>query len=165
MDASFWIGLVLAIPLSIAGNMMTPRAQQWLSQRSSTRRHKRHERLVSEFEQVRKFADDRARFNTYLLTVVLAATFVGSAVAIASGAVWAVAYVTGSDQVLFSFGQVIGVLGAIFISKVCVDAMRVSARVSDFQAYKASVEAELGRPIDAQQVLQADSPASGGPAA
>ena len=140
MDTSFWIGLVLAVPLAVVGNLLTPRAQKWLSRRSTVRLDKRRQVLRKEFERVQLLAADSAKFNAYLLTVVVAATFVGSVVAVCSGAIAAIAYVSNSDRLLFAFSQFTAIFGGIFIASICQEAIRTSARVRDFADYKSSIE-------------------------
>src|SRR5215510_6966316 len=67
MDVSFLLGLVLAIPLSIAGNLATPRVQQFLARRSERRRILLSELSNEKREVVTWFANNPMIFTAYLV--------------------------------------------------------------------------------------------------
>lgn len=163
-EASFWIGLLIAIPLSILANILTPRAQKWLDRRSETKQSKRAGTLRSEHAQVAALVEDQRKLHTYLLMVVVRATYIGSLVGIITGLIWAVNSFISYNEFISGAAQILAVFGAIMIVRVCGEGMQVALKVQNYPSYKERVEKQLGQPI-AQQGAQADGPASGGPAA
>ncbi len=85
LDASFWIGLALAIPLSIIGNLVTPWLQQILS-RQSERRAKAHvQEMLSELSELEELANNPSILMLDLLREVLFIILITTASAVIFG--------------------------------------------------------------------------------
>ena len=63
MDTGFWIGILLAVPLAIVANLLTPKVQSWLAARGATKIAKRHDKLRAEYKKVCELKDDKASLN------------------------------------------------------------------------------------------------------
>jgi hypothetical protein len=70
-EINWLVSLFVAIPLSIAGNLLTPLFQNWRAQRSQGAARRRLEVVAKELEQATTFAADRAQLNTYLIVSLL----------------------------------------------------------------------------------------------
>jgi hypothetical protein len=68
---TFIIGLALAIPLSIAANIFTPRAQEWLSKRSSKRLVSRTRSLVRDYETTKSYVENPVKFQAFVSSRVV----------------------------------------------------------------------------------------------
>lgn len=148
MDSSFWVGILLAVPLAIISNLLTPKVQAWLAERGSTKLAKRHDKLRADYSKVKQYKDDRTALNTFLITSVLEATFIGSAIGIVAGMIFGLNFLVGLGGPFIAFGQFLAAAGAVAIVQVCLEAMRVSNRARGFAEYKARVESELGEQLD-----------------
>ncbi|MFC5770145.1 hypothetical protein [Thauera sinica] len=85
LDANFWIGLALAIPLSVLGNLATPWFQQLLS-RQSERRAKAHvEEMLSELSEIEELAKNPSILMLDLLREVLFIILITTASAVIFG--------------------------------------------------------------------------------
>jgi len=62
VETGFWIGLAVAIPLSIVANLVTPAAQNWLANRNTRLDYKRQEERA---EMDRLIKELRANIMTY----------------------------------------------------------------------------------------------------
>jgi len=62
VEAGFWIGLAVAIPLSIIANLVTPAAQNWLANRNTRLDYKRQKERA---EMDRLIKELRANIMTY----------------------------------------------------------------------------------------------------
>ncbi len=142
-DASFWIGISAAIPLSIAANLLTPRIQQWLARRSATRAAAQARELREELESVERLVSEPGRLQTFLLESVLLITLLTSAVGVMSGAFFVLSGFFGASKWFASVGQLIAVFGGVMVTRECVQVLRRSQRARDPAGYRSKVEAQL----------------------
>jgi hypothetical protein len=84
----FIAGLIASIPLSIIANVYTPRVQDWLARRSTTRLTRRVKELRGELKAISDYRNDRLSLNELLLGVILRTTYVGSIGGILAGALF-----------------------------------------------------------------------------
>lgn len=70
-EINWLVSLFVAIPLSIAGNLLTPLFQNWKAGKSRSAAQKRLKVVEKEFEQALQLASDSGRLNTYLLVSLL----------------------------------------------------------------------------------------------
>ena len=68
----FWLGLLLAIPLSIAANLLTPNINRILLSWNKTRRENYERRTTEEQEQINRILSHPFRFYRYLLKLIYA---------------------------------------------------------------------------------------------
>ena len=70
-EINWLISLLVAIPLSIAGNLLTPIFLNWRARRSKRAATKRLREVSRDYLQIQRFANDPMRLNTYLLLALL----------------------------------------------------------------------------------------------
>ncbi len=75
LNSGFWLGLAAAIPLSIVANLLTPKIQQWLSERSEKKSAKRVAELRVEYERIENLTKNPIVLHTYLLQQILFIVF------------------------------------------------------------------------------------------
>ena len=66
----FWIGLLLAIPLSIIANLLTPNVNRLLLRWNETRRASYERRAEEEQEEIARILSHPFRFYRYLLKLI-----------------------------------------------------------------------------------------------
>ena len=71
-EINWLISLLVAIPLSIAGNLLTPLFQNWKSRKSQSAARQRLKVVEKELEQATRLYADPGQLNTYLLVSLLA---------------------------------------------------------------------------------------------
>lgn len=145
LNSSFWIGLAAAIPLSIAANLLTPKIQQLLSKRSDAKTAKRIAEIREEYERVLGFTKNPDALHTHLLQNILFITFFTAFFGAISGALFAAGSFVQNSQPFFQLGQVAAVVGAVAVARICIDGIRDTNRVRQFDWYKARVESEIGK--------------------
>lgn len=87
LDFGFWIGLALAIPLSVLGNLATPWFQQYLAHRSEQRSKARISEILRELEEVEELAKNPDLLVIDLLREILFLVFLTAAFGVIVGAV------------------------------------------------------------------------------
>lgn len=143
LDASFWIGISAAIPLSIAANLFTPQIQQWLARRNATRAAKQAQALREELESIERLVSEPARLQTFLLESVLLITLLTTLFGVLSGACFVLSEVFGAPRLFASVGQLIALFGGVAVTRECVQVLRKSQRARDPDRYRSKVEAQL----------------------
>jgi hypothetical protein len=73
MDRWFWVGLALAIPISIVANLLTHRVQQLLLRLVTWRSARRIRSTEREFNRIFAFHENPALFRVHMSSVVLSA--------------------------------------------------------------------------------------------
>ncbi len=145
LDLGFWIGLALAIPLSVLANLLTPAAQRWFDRRNQARLARHAGDLREEYELIRSFVRDRSRLNSFLLAAVIRSTLIGSLVGIITGMVFAAASIAYLGGIPNAFGQVLAVIGAIMVVRISSDGLRAWAKVKTSQPTRPRWRVNLGR--------------------
>jgi hypothetical protein len=160
--ALFLLGLLLSLPASILANIYTPRVQNWLAERSLVRSTRRVEALREEVALVTSYRQEPAKCQEFLLGTVLRAiyaTSVGGIVAvgffIAGQASTAIVYPRfyvpytilrfSVSDLLTMLGQLVGLLTALFLVRVCSSSLQVLNRVQNFTKYQKAVDAVLSK--------------------
>ena len=67
LSLEFWIGMALAVPLSILASLLAPRVQTWIDSRSKKASRKRAAELREELQRISSFKNDPTQFYIYLL--------------------------------------------------------------------------------------------------
>jgi uncharacterized protein YybS (DUF2232 family) len=75
LRASWWLALILAIPISIVANLLTPNVEHWLSQRSESAARQALKEAETERKRIEILRSDKSQ-----LTALLTATVVKVAV-------------------------------------------------------------------------------------
>ena len=146
-EINWLVSLLVAIPLSIAGNLLTPLLQNWKAGKSRNAARNRLQALERELRQAAYLASDPSRLNTYLLSSLLL-VIVLFAFPNVFGGLFAVIYVfPGSMDGGFltrAIAASSGMLNALFNLMAivrAVEAMKVRQRVGGFAEYEAETRA------------------------
>jgi len=160
LDLSFWLGLAAAIPLSIAANLLTPRLQQWAARRNSVKAASHTKALQKELKTIEELAVSRLNLHTFLLESVLLITLLSSMFGVLSGILFTLSRFL---PLLASAGQLVAVIGGIFIMRECMDAIRKSRGARNFKKYSADVAEQLAELEVKKPNLSSSSTTSGKP--
>ena len=128
VNTAFWIGLAMAIPLSIIGNILTPKFQAWLATRSESSARKRVALNQREQERIAGYLEKPQRLYVHLLGAIVSATFLGSAIGVFSG----VFFLAGSfidNRMMYAAGQLFAIFGGLLVAKICYDAINTIGKV------------------------------------
>ena len=144
LNLSFWLGLAAAVPLSILGNLLTPKAQQWAAKQNSKKAAKRISELRSELAAVERLVNEPAQLQTFLLESVLLITLMTSSFGMISGTFFVLENISPiSSRALSSMGQLVAIVGAVAVFKECLETLRRSQRAKQFSVYKEKVALEV----------------------
>lgn len=155
-DYTFWLGLAMAIPLSVTANLFTPILQKKLEERSNSVTAKQRNRILTEYALVLKFQKNRNEFLEYLVLVVIRTTYVGAIVAVAISlfayvpqllAFLPVRWLVDLRLITLVPAALLSVVCAAAISSICGEALQVSRSLRRFSAYRSEVCSRLGGAI------------------
>ena len=156
MDINFTLSILLAIPIGIAANLLTPKFQSWLERRSEEGRAKRREQLDDEYKRVKNFNENRPDYYVFLLVVSLRVTFL---YAIRSIFNTVIHMVPNSIDLYFQFGEMsrhdfkmiiwrvtsildslITLVIVLMVINLVKDALNVAMKVRDFDEYEKEIK-------------------------
>lgn len=149
VEFTFWIGLALAIPFSVAANLLTPTCQRLFQKFSKTSVLRRTRRLQDEFDLACRYKDNPTSFHEYLLVTVIKTTAIVSLVGLISGLFSLLGFVAQEiaprHQIFaFSVSQFVQIVGALIVVQICTRSLRVLYRVRNFVEFESFVRNELG---------------------
>lgn len=124
MDWTFWAGLILGALLGIAGDLWKRPLDRLLDRRLDHRTTRRGDPLVEDLRR------DRHALRDYLVEVILQTTLVGSLIGILSGIAFTVGNIGFYNRAIFTIGQLIAVIGAMYIVRIAGDGLAVARRVN-----------------------------------
>lgn len=127
-NSAFWIGLALAIPLSILGNLLTPKIQSWLATRSEAAAKRRIATAEREKARIAGYIEKPQRLYIYLLGAIVSATLLGSIVGVFSG-LFFLAGSLAEHPVMYAAGQFLVIFGGLLVAKICFDAINTIGKV------------------------------------
>ena len=145
LNLSFWLGLALAVPLSVVGNLLTPAIAQRWAKRSSESASRRLALLKQELQEAEALAAEPNKHQIFLLESVLSVSFIASFVGVFSGVLFALDSIGGNAFRLFSLlGQFVAVFGGVLVVKEVFVALRKSSRVRRIEQFRREVAARSG---------------------
>ncbi len=124
----FWLGLALAVPLSIAENLLTPWLQERFLRHLGARSNKKKEMRRKQQERISRYADDRSELYVYLLLTIVIATMIGSLVAAFASLLYMLG-IFGTKSLAEVLAQGLTVFGALMVVKICLDAANTTIAV------------------------------------
>jgi len=149
LDLGFWIGLALAIPLSIFGNLATPSIIQWWSRRSKARAGDQLKSLQNELDDIERIAATPGLHQVMLLEGVLFVTLITSFVGVFSGFFFVLSnFGFGGSTFLSQIGQLFAVIGGVLVTREVLETLRRSRKVKQVEKFRAEV-AEKQRELKA----------------
>lgn len=155
MSIDLWISVALAIPLAIAANILTPRAQRWLDARlsqgkarkaaeRSVKRRQQLEALEKELTEAEALASDKANLTHHYLDALLKVAFYGAFGSIYASLFTFVGELGRWDGALGAVGRMGAQATALFVAMIifltCFKAAKAARRVRDFSTYKPQTE-------------------------
>ena len=147
MDFGFWIGLAVSIPLAIIANLMSPKIQIWIDNRSKIGTLKKTKRLKEDYLKAKYYIEHRDEFREYLLFIIIRTTYIAFIVGIISG-FGALSpelirpYSIGSA--VYSIAQMFSIFGALAIVRICSLAIRNYNKIKNFKDYEQFVIKTIG---------------------
>jgi phosphate uptake regulator len=153
------LSLILAIPIGIAANLLTPKFQKWVEQRSEKGRKQTQIKVQAEYERISNYKSNLSDFYIFLLVVSLKITFIYALSSIFStvinmlpNALDVFANVTNNSgldrgsysnsifQVTRVMDSLIRLMLTLLVFNYCKDALNVASKVVNFDKYTDSIK-------------------------
>jgi hypothetical protein len=141
LDVGFWIGILLAIPLSVASNLLSRPLFAYLDRRKLIKANRTRQQALDMYRRISAFrAGTRDRFPYYILLGIWAVVcaIIGSTLLLLALLVHTETpfpFLTLTLLALFFLLLTIGILMGLY---------ETSRRLDNFDAYKAEFEAQWG---------------------
>jgi hypothetical protein len=147
-EINWLVSLLVAVPLSIAGNLLTPVFLDWRSRRSKTAGAKRLRTLIRDHKRLERFAAEPVRLNTYLLVTLLSALLLFAIPGVISGfsSMFTIVPPVGGSKVTSSITFIAGFASAVFnlnAVMIIVRTFRIYRNVMNFSQYRHTIEARI----------------------
>ena len=143
-NVSFWLGLSAAVPLSILGNLLTPRVQQWIARRSTVKAERQIALLQDQLAELERLMSEPGRLHTFLLESILSITLFTSMFGVLSGLFFALSsLLPGAGRMFLPMGQLLAVLGGTIVAKECFSTLRKSVEARSIEKFKLKVNAQI----------------------
>jgi len=164
MRVDLWISILLAVPLAVLANLLTPRIRDWLdrrAQRTAAQRRRRTveqarseiARLHTELERLSTFTSDPHQYHCFLLEILIRATLYGAMAGLYAGLLFATASWLGIGDFwnlagnlqgyIYTAGQIVSLIGFTMVFRTCWQGLSVIRRVADFPMQKQIMEAVI----------------------
>ena len=165
-----WVSVLLAIPLSILANLLTPRFQKMIDRASEKNRTRTISEQVAkasqqlaeilrEVELVTKYHTDRPLFHQYMLVMLLRVTLYGAVGGIYGSCLGMLGEMVSWNGILGANSRIGVQLVALFTSMMiviaCTRAIRLHQEVRDYDKFK---EESQNRIIRLRQIVSQQSP-------
>lgn len=155
LKTSWWLAVLLAVPLSIMANLLTPPIHNWLSDRSTEQAIERLTDLEKEYSEVSKYASNKPAFNSYLLSVVIkSALYLAFIMIINRLLSYAASFIDAPESALnknktfltlHTLYALISIVGLLLIFNLCNSAQKMYDNVEQYGNYSMSVKSEISR--------------------
>ena len=164
LNTGLVVGILTAIPLAIAANLLTPIVKRSLERRLAKGKSKKRIKarrvaisqlgiLSADLEQIELLKIDQSKYWELLLSTIIRATMYGALGAIYSGMIGFVSLMirTGafgdiSNSIYYALllvGSMVGVVASMLVFGVTWRALRVSLRLSNYESYKSETELRI----------------------
>lgn len=172
MKVDLWITILLAIPLAIVANLLTPRLKSWLdskaekSKRIKTQaelkdRASRAQILRDKLEQVTKFHQDRGEHQSYILVQLLKIALYGALGGVYGGVL--MMFQTFEIEIFYRIsligGAAVGLVTSMLIFVTSMSAIRMGKNVRDYQSFKNEIENAIALLVNKNEQ---EAPSNGG---
>jgi hypothetical protein len=146
MGIADWLGvlaLVLAIPLGVASNVLTPRLLRFLENRKLIKRSKSKQQALQHYQHIKALRDgSKDKYAYYMLLLGLSVlSAIAASTILISTFIFAPLYDLHLMLLLFAF--VLAFMSVIFLAVIS----ETSRRIKQFDRYKAELEEQWG-PLD-----------------
>jgi uncharacterized membrane protein YeaQ/YmgE (transglycosylase-associated protein family) len=155
MSEEFWLGILLSIPVGIGSAVIAPWVQQKIDSVGKRRSLALSHNTKKEFERIKFYKANPSEHTQYLVQVAIRIALITAALGIISDLFFMMAkfsettvlppffYGYLSDSLLFIFGLVPSLIGAILIMNLCRKALSTSTKVRNFEEYKSGLSSIL----------------------
>ena len=145
---NWWISILLAIPIGILANVLTPAIQDKYSKYSENAAIKRIERIKTEYTAAKYYSENREEFSIYMSSVIIKMTMIGTITTIAVAFfTFAQSFINRLRKVKLNFTQwiysVIILFVAISIYSIAREALREYDNVKNFKEYEKMILKEF----------------------
>ena len=148
------VGTLLAIPIAILANILTPRIQKLLDGFSKNRALARSKRVEQEYQQVKGFRESGGDFLQHLAGVMIKAFYITIFITVMGNLSLSIpALCTALDlndmemrpffTTMVIIAQLLLVFGGVLVLNLCSAALRTFYRVTHFEAYEAVAIAQI----------------------
>lgn len=154
--SDFWLGLLLAIPIGIFSNLITPRLQKLLDRFNHKRAIGRKTDLQKEYEKIKYFAENREAYREYLLVVVIKTTFISAFASCIITIYFAFSELTtfaidsynindyfSPSRLRFIISYVVSLCSSLLIFNIASSALKIRSKVNNFVEYEKAVNQSL----------------------
>ncbi|QPB12017.1 hypothetical protein [Providencia phage PSTCR3] len=154
MKIDLWITILLAIPLSIAGNILTPKITAWYEkysnkskkiklEKSRSRKIDQLDKLRKERDKITDYHDNPHYFNQLLLVTIIKISLL-AAMAVMYGVIISLMDKTTSiPEPLLTFVSIllalVIMLSCLSIMKLCNDALNIHKKIKNFHSYDTNI--------------------------
>lgn len=129
------LGLILTLPLSIAGTLLSPRIQKAYNHLNKNREYKNIQKVKAEYEIVKKYKEDKQDFSLYLLNIVIKTTLMGAIMSVVSGVLIVASQLVIRDPFLIGIAQIVNMAGSAFIVSLCSPVFNIWSKIKNFDQY------------------------------
>jgi hypothetical protein len=144
MNFGFWLGLLLAVPLSIVANLTTPFVLQWLAKRGEASAERRRFALSEELSSLEKLASTPGRLQIFLLESILLITLVTCAFVVLGAVLFTVGSVIPRIVSYMALaGQLLVLFASVSVTTLCATVLSTSIRARNIEEYKLRVKVQL----------------------
>lgn len=145
LDTSFWIGLALAVPLSLAANLLTPLVQRYISTRSDQQAQKQVDQFLKELSELDELASDPLKLVVDLLREILIIIFLVAAAAVFYAATAWLSQVFPSIAILKSGPPLTLILFAATIANFAMEAAIRARNVRHIEKRRGHIKRQLSK--------------------
>ena len=152
-DWSFWVGVMISLPIAILANFLTPILKRRIDNAGEKKLKVRKEELEREFNKVQNFIKNPSLLSSYLISIVIKTTFVGALAGIIVGLLslfsqWqdrvGVLPISWDVHDIFNFLMIIvSVSVSVVIFQLCDEGIKAYNRVNNFEKYKNRVQKQI----------------------
>ncbi|EPH3099971.1 hypothetical protein RG265_001153 [Providencia stuartii] len=154
MKIDLWISILLAIPLSIVSNMLTPKITAWYEklanknkkiklEKSISRKIKQLNKLENEYKKITQYRNDKHYFNQLLLVTIIKvslaaamATMYGVIILLTEKAPYLPTPILTLTSILMALVIMISCLS---IMKLCNDVLNMYKKIKNFPDYEENI--------------------------
>jgi hypothetical protein len=139
----FLIGLAFSIPVAILAPFATKWIEKYRSERSLVQAKVRRKKIEADIALISKYRDNPSLFNSYLVGRILLLTVITAFGTIGSTFFYTVEPLVGSYQVPQLMGGIIGIIVAVYVIQIGMQALKIRQRVSRSDLFLEQANAEL----------------------
>ncbi|MBF5032422.1 hypothetical protein IRY44_21950 [Micromonospora sp. ANENR4] len=143
MDSAWWLALLLAVPIGIATNLLTPQIAKVGARYNSRLRRRLDERTQRQRQRAEEYVDDPSSYESYLMLAILRTTLIYAIGGVVSSPFALAAYSVPNRNlgawfylwdVLFGISQLVNLVATIAVLNIAREAMKTVSVVRNIRA-------------------------------